>query len=209
MVRFGQLVLGLCVVVLLIGGPVGYAYYRQTNLRNFHAVREGVLYRSGQMTIAGLKSVVHDHGIKTVVSLRDSVYSNDPPPDLAEENYCLAEAIRYVRISPRSWWAPDGSIPAEIGVNRFLEVMDDPTNYPVLIHCFGGIHRTGAFCAVYRMDKQHWTNEQAIQELRAGGYKELTDDWDLLHFLKKYQPRWQRQRQEQGQSCETTQQPRN
>jgi tyrosine-protein phosphatase SIW14 len=145
------------------------------------------------MTIAGLKSVVHDYGIKTVVSLRDSVYVNDPPPDLAEENYCLAEAIKYVRISPRSWWAPDGSIPAEIGVNRFLEVMDNPLNYPVLIHCFGGIHRTGAFCAVYRMDKQHWTNKQAIAELMAGGYKELTDDWDLLSFLENYQPRWKAQ----------------
>ena len=192
MPRLCRFLLGLSIASLITAGPIGYAYYRQANLRNFHAVREGVLYRSGQMSIAGLKSVVHDFGIKTVVSLRDAVYVNDPPPDLAEENYCLAEAIKYVRISPRSWWAPDGSIPAEIGVSRFREVMDDESNYPVLIHCYAGIHRTGAFCAVYRMEKEHWTNQRAIDEMMAGGYRDLQDDWDLHDFLKGYQPHWKR-----------------
>jgi len=192
MPRLCRFLLGLSIASLITAGPIGYACYRQANLRNFHAVREGVLYRSGQMSIAGLKSVVHDFGIKTVVSLRDAVYVNDPPPDLAEENYCLAEAIKYVRISPRSWWAPDGSIPAEIGVSRFREVMDDESNYPVLIHCFAGIHRTGAFCAVYRMEKEHWTNQRAIDEMMAGGYRDLQDDWDLHDFLKGYQPHWKR-----------------
>src|SRR5437870_3707923 len=119
MIRLFRFLLGITIAAVIVAGPLGYAYYRQSNLRNFHAVREGVLYRSGQMTIAGLRSVVHDYGIKTVVSLRDSAYPSDPPPDVAEENFCLAEAIRFVRISPRTWWAPDGSVPAEVGVNRF------------------------------------------------------------------------------------------
>jgi protein tyrosine/serine phosphatase len=156
-------------------------------------VRDGVLYRSAQMSVAGLKRVIHDHGIKTVVTLRDSANPKDPPPDLAEEQYCQAEDINYVRISPRTWWAPEGPIPAEEGVKVFRQVMDDPKNYPVLIHCFAGIHRTGAFCAIYRMEYEHWTNAQAIAEMRAFGYKDLDDEWDLLGYLEQYQPRWQRQ----------------
>jgi tyrosine-protein phosphatase SIW14 len=82
-------------------------------------------------------------------------------------------------------------VPADEGVQRFREIMDEPKNYPVLIHCFGGIHRTGAFCAIYRMEYEHWTNEQAIAEMRACGYKDLDDEWDLLGYLEQYRPRWQ------------------
>src|SRR5262249_11866410 len=38
------------IAVLLIGGPIGYALYKKPQLRNFRVVRDGVLYRSGQMT---------------------------------------------------------------------------------------------------------------------------------------------------------------
>jgi tyrosine-protein phosphatase SIW14 len=71
--------------------------------------------------------------------------------------------------------------------------MDNPDNYPVLVHCFGGIHRTGAYCAIYRMEYEHWSNAQAIAELRAGGYKDLDDEWDLLGYLEQYRPRGQQQ----------------
>jgi tyrosine-protein phosphatase SIW14 len=193
--RSYRIVLGLTLAALIVGVPLSYAYYRQTNIRNLHAVRDGVLYRSGQLSIAGLRSVVHDYGIRTVITLRDSFDPNDPPPDLAEENFCLAEAIRYVRISPRTWWAPAGEAPpARPGVDRFLEVMKDPSNYPVLIHCYAGIHRTGAFCAVYRMEIDHWSNKRAIDELMAAGYRTLPDDWDLLEFLETFQPTWMNMR---------------
>ena len=41
-------------------------------------------------------------------------------------------------------------------------VMADPGNYPVLVHCFAGIHRTGAYCAVYRMEFERWDNADAM-----------------------------------------------
>jgi protein tyrosine/serine phosphatase len=194
MPRFTRLFLSFLVAVL-VGGPIGYAYNRQLQVRNFRVVRDGVLYRSGQMSLAGLKWAIHDYGIKTVITLRDSFYANYPPPDLAEEEYCRAEEINYCRISPRTWWAPDGCLPAaEEGVRQFREIMDNPKNYPVLIHCFAGLHRTGAFCAIYRMEYEHWTNAQAIAEMRACGYKDLDDEWDLLGYLEQYKPQreeWQ------------------
>ena len=182
---------GTLIAFTVIGIPLSYSYYRQTQMRNFHAVRQGVLYRSGQMSLAGLKTAIHDYGIKTVITLRDPTYPDGARPDLSEEEYCENEEITYCRISPRNWWAPDGLVPAEEGVQRFREIMDNPQNFPVLIHCFGGIHRTGAYCAIYRMEYEHWSNAQAIAELRAGGYKDLDDEWDLLGYLEQYRPRGQ------------------
>ncbi|HMC66841.1 MAG TPA: hypothetical protein VKI65_18035, partial [Gemmataceae bacterium] len=51
-------------------------------------------------------------------------------------------------------------------------------------------HRTGAFCAVYRMEYQHWTNADAIQEVKDFGYSNLDDEWDILTYLEEYRPRW-------------------
>ena len=191
MPRFLPPLLGTLLALMVLGGPLGYSYYRQAHMRNFRAVREGVLYRSGQMSLTGLKTAIHDYGIKTVITLRDSAYADGAAPDFSEEDYCKAEEIAYCRIAPRTWWAADGSVPAEEGVRRFREIMDKPDNYPVLIHCFGGIHRSGAFCAVSRMEYEHWSNERAIAEMRACGYKDLDDEWDLLGYLEQYRPRWQ------------------
>ena len=40
---------------------------------------------------------------------------------------------------------------------EFLAVMDNRANYPVLVHCFAGIHRTGTMCAVFRMEYHGWS----------------------------------------------------
>lgn len=191
MQRVARWCCGLLIAALLIGGPLGYSRYRSRQLRNFRVVREDVLYRSGQMTLAGLGRVVRDYRIKTVISLRDAVVAGETPPDWAEELFCQSEDIRYLRIRPEHWWASDDTVPAEKGVRRFLQVMDNPDNYPVLIHCFAGIHRTGAYCAVYRMEYEHWSNARAIAEMKACGYENISDEFDLLSYLERYQPRWQ------------------
>jgi protein tyrosine/serine phosphatase len=191
MSRSLQVSLGSLVAVLLIAAPVLFALHQQAQTRNFRVVKQGVLYRSGQMSLDGLKRVVHDHGIRTVVTLRDARVPGMDPPDLAEEEYCNKEEITYVRIPPRNWSAPDGPAPVEAGVLRFREVMSDPTNYPVLVHCTAGIHRTGAYCAIYRMEFEHWTNAEAIAEMKACGYTNLDDEWDILGYLEQYRPTWQ------------------
>src|SRR5262249_1994024 len=55
-------------------------------------------------------------------------------------------------------------------IDDFLEVLDDPAAYPVLIHCHAGLHRTGILAAVYRMEHQGWTPAEAWQEMRAHGF---------------------------------------
>jgi tyrosine-protein phosphatase SIW14 len=178
--------LRVVLVVALVAGPVALALVRQDQVRNFRVVRAGVLYRSGQTSLAGLKRLIHDYGIRTVVTLRDAHVPGQPPPDQAEEDYCRKEDIHYVRIPPRNWWAPAGPAPVQVGVDRFLEVMGDPDNHPVLVHCFAGIHRTGAYCAIYRMEFEGWRNDQAIAEVRALGYDNLDNEDDVRGYLEGY-----------------------
>jgi protein tyrosine/serine phosphatase len=186
MARVAATFTGLLTVAFLIAAPVAYGVHEQNQVRNFRVVKDGVLYRSGQMTLTGLKRLLHDYGFKSVVSLRDGIQQND----LAEEDYCVREGIRFVRLPPRHWEAPAGPAPVEENVVQFRAVMEDPNNYPVLIHCFAGVHRTGAYCAIYRMEKDHWSNADAIRELKVSGYSNLYEELDVLGYLEAYKPTW-------------------
>jgi protein tyrosine/serine phosphatase len=190
MSRWVQNLIGVGVVGLLIAAPVVYAWHVQSGFRNFHVVTEGKVYRSGRLTLDALKRIIHDYGIRTVISLRDTDAPGKPPFEAREEEYCDAQEITYCRIPPRNWSAPSGPPPVEKGVRKFLAVMSNPDNYPVLIHCFAGIHRSGAYCALYRMEHEHWSNAAAIAELRACGYETLDQDLDILEYLDNYRPSW-------------------
>jgi protein tyrosine/serine phosphatase len=190
MPRFLSYLFGFLIAGLVLLGPWMFAIYERGQIRHFRVVNESVLYRSGQMSLGGLKKVIHDYGFKTVVTLRDAYDIGEPPPSPEEEEYCKDQDINYFRITPRSWWPHGDIIPADQGVRQFLTVMDDPSNYPVLIHCFAGIHRTGAYCAVYRMEYEHWSNAEAIAEMKACGYDDLDKDMDVLNYVEHYYPRW-------------------
>jgi tyrosine-protein phosphatase SIW14 len=176
----------ILITLSLIFGPVSYAFHLLAQTRNFRVVREGVLYRSGQITLEGLKRLHFDYGLKTVICLREKKTAADQ----AEEDYCNAEELNFVRIPPNHWGDEWGAPPAEEGVRKFREVLSDPRNHPVLVHCLAGIHRTGIFTAIYRMEFEHWSNADAMAEMRACGYVELDEHIDVLSYLEQYRPSW-------------------
>jgi len=177
--------LGIVIVLALIVGPVVYAFHEEKQMRNFRVVRDGVLYRSARMTLPGLKRAIHDYGIRSVISLRDpDAY------DRAEEEFCNKEEINFYRLPPRHWDTSNGRAEAQDNVDQYLRIIGDPDNYPMLVHCFAGIHRTGAYIAIYRMEHEKWTNEAAIAELKALGYEHLYDELDVLGYLEQYRPTW-------------------
>ncbi len=186
---YTRLSLGGIIVLLLIGGPRLYYNYRNEELRNFHVVRPGMLYRSGQLSLEGLKRVIHDYRIKTVVTLREARVPGEPHPDLEEEDYCRSKEIYHFRLPPRGWVArSDGTNPADERTRRFCEIMSDPRHFPVLVHCYAGKHRTGAYVAVYRMECEGWSNAKAMAEMVQYGYDNLDDHEDLEQYLRDYRP---------------------
>src|SRR6266581_480545 len=97
MPRSLQLAFSLLVVTVLIGGPLWYRHDHERHSRNFRVVHDGVLYRSAQLDLDGLKRIVHDYGIKTIVSLREG----DAVEDQQEADCAAMVSINHVRIPPR------------------------------------------------------------------------------------------------------------
>ena len=181
MKRYGTL-LAIGLVVSAIAVPLLFAHRERLDGRHLRVVREGVLYRSAQLPPSGISRAVKDLGIKTVVSLRDS----DRPADQTEELYCASQGIRFVRIEPLSWDGVQGTAPVDQGLARFLEVMSEPKNHPVLVHCYRGVHRTGAYVAVYRMECEGWNRDRALTEMVTAGYDLLDKHDDLRGYMNRY-----------------------
>ncbi len=184
-------VFGCLMAALLVGVPTVYHRYVYTHGKRLREVTPGVLYRSGQLPVDGFADAVAKYGIKTIVNLQEEA----PDPDvfegfftqrtIKETEVCRRLGLRYVHIGP------DVLHPSEIpakrpkAVDQFLAVMDDPANYPVLLHCRAGLHRTGILSAVYRMEYQGWTTARAIRELKAHGFGEYACS-GANDYIKQY-----------------------
>jgi protein tyrosine phosphatase (PTP) superfamily phosphohydrolase (DUF442 family) len=120
---------------------------------NFYKVSDD-LYRSAQPTAEGMKNL-REFGIKTIVNLRSFHSDRDEirTTDLGYEHFPM-----------HSWY------PKTEAVVRFLQVMKNPEKTPVLLHCQHGADRTGTVSALYRIIIQGWTKEEAIKEMKEGGF---------------------------------------
>jgi protein tyrosine/serine phosphatase len=76
--------------------------------------------------------------------------------------------------------------PAEAAVARFLELVNDPANQPVYVHCQGGRHRTGVMTAVYRMSQNGWSSDQAYDEMKQFNFEGFPGHPTLKKFVYAY-----------------------
>lgn len=182
--------LATAVFLLIVGVPIGYRAHVSTTYRNFRVVDPGRMYRSGQMSPAGFARQCHEYDIKTVISLRDTRNSAGQHEDDYEETFCKEHNIGFYRIPPADWSTVDGIVPGDANIVKFIDILDDPTTkYPVLVHCFAGIHRTGAHIVSYRLEYNGWSNADAVEELKSIGTPRTTFADDFIHYLSTYIPK--------------------
>lgn len=56
---------------------------------------------------------------------------------------------------------------------------------PVLMHCKHGRDRTGLMAAMYRILLQGWSRDQALEEMRAGGFGDPMDMEDAIAYVNR------------------------
>lgn len=184
--------------------------------KRLREVTAGRLYRSGQMTAAGFRVAIREHGIKCIVNLqnedeegRDLVQSWTDPTHLSEAQLCQEMGVKYIQLAPdlvpRS--VPPGTRPAVI--EEMLKAYDDPSHFPMLIHCKAGLHRTGILAAIYRMEYEGWSPDQAFRELALHGFgKECHEANDYVReYVLEYRPGVRLGRKSESAAAEPTSTP--
>jgi len=190
--------LAVAIAGVVIGPPFALYRAQYATTKRLREVTPGRFYRSGQMNAAGFRETIDRYKIKTVVNLQHE----NPDPHLAanwlgkpvihEKELCEQLKVRYVLMTPDILPTPNDLTKTPPAVEEFVNLLDDESAYPILIHCKAGLHRTGRLTAIYRMEKEGWDTGEALRELRANGYGFGTaseaDDF-VIQFVQNYRPR--------------------
>ena len=146
--------------------------------KNFGVVEEGRVYRSGELTMMALKSVVDEHGIKTIIDFG----AHDHDPDDERREQATADLLGVQRFVLNLEGDATGDPNRYV---RALEIMSDQRAGPVLVHCAAGAQRTGCAVALYRSIFDGWDDERAL--LEAEQYRH--DPEDNPHMRRMFH-RW-------------------
>lgn len=145
------LLLSLSLLTILAGCGVTEVVDRQPN-------GDPIIIRSPQPDEDDLESLHQRFGVKTVLNLR----GEKPGDSWFEEERKGVDKIgaKWVHMAVNSAKRPSSEM-----VKDFFRLVEEPANWPILLHCQGGIHRSGLMTALYRMQYQGWSAEDAIAEM--------------------------------------------
>lgn len=90
-------------------------------------------------------------GLKAVFNLRDE--------SVETRALALSLGLNYHHIRVRDWHHPTAE-----QVEEFLELLLSPGWSPALVHCWGGVGRTGIFVSCYRIRYHGWDCERALSQ---------------------------------------------
>jgi protein tyrosine/serine phosphatase len=130
-----------------------YDFWHKKFNYNFGVVTENKVYKSGRIEPSEIKNYIQKHNIKTVIDLRDTVKHQYM---LDEEKAALDKIANVKYINIRS-----GQIPNKQNLIDYYNVLDNKDNYPVLVHCYHGLGRTMLYVALYRIEYENMSNEDA------------------------------------------------
>lgn len=158
-----------------VAGPKSAGTVPGIRIDNFGRINNN--YYRGAQPEGGDYSSLARLGVKTVIDL-----TSDGRAD--EQGLVERAGMKFYRIPLTTSQRPPDS-----AVDRFLKLVNDPANQPVFVHCQGGRHRTGVMTAVYRMNHDNWTAEQAYSEMKQFRFEGFPGHPVLKDFVYDYYKR--------------------
>lgn len=146
-----------------------YVWHVHFNYR-FETISEDKVYKSGLIAPDKLEEYLVENKIKTVIDLLDPGVQDALNP--AKQAHVDAEDVAINAINEKHdlninhVHIPSGQVPSKKTLTKFFEVLDKEENYPVLIHCYHGTGRAAIYSALYRVEYENWSNEDARMQTR-------------------------------------------
>lgn len=178
----------IAVIFIVLVGVGKYVYDMNIN-HNFETITEGKVYKSGVIPPNEIADYVKKYKIKSIIDLRfpgtgDDVNNPEIPVELLQEKEAVA------KISGVNYFN-NGSdqVPAQKNLDMFFKIMDEPANYPVLIHCYHGVGRAEMYSAIYRIEYENMDRDEARTNTRMitkwSSFDLGTPKGDYLHSYRK------------------------
>ncbi len=157
-------------LALTIFSPQLRADTLETDLPKLRSVTD-TIYRGGRPTENGIK-ILQQKGFKTIINLEDSASA------------VATEITNVAKTSLREILIPFASLrtPQDSNVKAVLDLLNDPGNYPIYIHCQHGEDRTGLLVGLYRVAHGMAAADAYKQMLDLGFHQIL---FPLNHYFEK------------------------
>lgn len=182
-------IIGFSLLALLLVFIGKYVYDMNIN-HNFETITEGKVYKSGVIPPDEIESYVKKYHIKSIVDLR-MPGTNDLVLNPEKIGEIQAEKNAVAKIKGVNYFSnPSEQVPNQKNIEIFAKIMDNTTNYPVLIHCYHGTGRAELYSALYRIEYENFTNEAARQGVRTlVKFSSFDDGTPKGEYLKAYKTR--------------------
>jgi tyrosine-protein phosphatase SIW14 len=159
---------------LLLGSALYGADQKPQFLTNFQEVNDS-LCRGAQPSEDGFRELARS-GVHTVLDLRGGSGRSSH-----EAEFVRSLGMQYINVPLGGFQAPTAAEVAKV-----VEVLNDPQSGKVFVHCRRGADRTGTILAMYRIEHDHWTNRQALDEAKA--MKMASSEKQMRKFVMDYHP---------------------
>ncbi len=138
------------------------------------------LYRGAQPYAEGLQQL-KNLGITTIIDLR----GEDSGKIDWERKQAEALGIRFIHLPVSGW-----STPSDEQIVQFFSMFHNNSSEKMFVHCRFGEDRTGVFIASYRIAFDHWSADQAMNEMLAFGFNRLWHP-SMANFVRRFPDRLQ------------------
>lgn len=126
---------------------------------NFHTVSEGRFYRSGELPPEALRQKIERFGIKTLINLSRREEEPMTPNGPTERELAHSLGVEYFQIPLNG-----KRIPSRDRIAPLLKVFDLAPR-PILVHCTSGTHRSGVASAIWLLEEENESFEDAKSQL--------------------------------------------
>lgn len=154
----------LGILAIIVAIVLWRVYAINFNYR-FTEVKKDKVFRSAAIPPEKLESYLTEYGIKTIVDLRIGNFQDELNGGNAEQIMAEQEVVDRME-GVEHFNIPTVQVPADSTLVNFYKIMSDSTKYPVLIHCHDGIGRAVLFGALYNIEYENYSNEEARQNTR-------------------------------------------
>ena len=163
-----------CACLALLGlVPPKYYFWP----KRFRVVEQGRIYRGGWQTPRILEQLLQRYRIKTLLN----VACNPGEREAAGEG----KVVRELGVAWHKILMPGTGLGTFDQLDEAADVLAEPSNWPVFIHCAAGVHRTNMSIAAYRIKCCHWRVDEALDEMVHCGFVTSVDTGQAV-YLREY-----------------------
>ena len=146
-------------ILILFVTAAAILLVRHFHIKNFHIIEPDVLYTSGQPRGMDYTRLLYKYHIGTIVNVRSAAEHREKNWHNEEITWVRNHGVNYFELPiEKSKYLPD-----EQTQDRFLAIMADKVNLPVLVHDSNGRKRVSILAAVWAVKARGYSVEKAVK----------------------------------------------